>query len=361
MNSIPDRWLQYKPYGTVIENTKILAFKVPLKATIKTPPTKEFTIPLLLEAFPKLKFVIDLTNTMRYYDKNEFTAKDVGYLKIMVPGQQVPPESCVLKFFKAVDKFLATAKTDEVIGVHCTHGLNRTGYLVCRYFVQQLGWDADDAVKAFQEARGHPIERQEYINHLKSSMRRKIDTSSISLTPQSTPSAKKSKSSRPSPIENWRDRVPLIPGFLPHMSPMGAQWRREVWGGAPPQLPPPEMGLPPPSGPGFPMPRPNAYRMRPPAHDPGFLGHTGCPPRPVYPGSRPPINRPRPSALPAFRNGFVNGTDHFNTRHGFRRRAGDPRAFPGGEFKKDTRDNNFCGFSGPARRTEQRRLSRFSN
>jgi atypical dual specificity phosphatase len=25
------------------------------------------------------------------------------------------------------------------LGVHCTHGLNRTGYLICRYMVEKLG------------------------------------------------------------------------------------------------------------------------------------------------------------------------------------------------------------------------------
>ncbi|EFN69347.1 hypothetical protein EAG_01087 [Camponotus floridanus] len=30
-NSVPDRWLEYKPFGNVIKGTNILAFKVPLK------------------------------------------------------------------------------------------------------------------------------------------------------------------------------------------------------------------------------------------------------------------------------------------------------------------------------------------
>ena len=37
--------------------------------------------------------------------------------------------------------------SDCVIGVHCTHGVNRTGYLVCRYLVQKLKWAPESAIK----------------------------------------------------------------------------------------------------------------------------------------------------------------------------------------------------------------------
>lgn len=32
----------------------------------------------------------------------------------------------------------SNAKNDKLIGVHCTHGVNRTGYLVCRYMIEQM-------------------------------------------------------------------------------------------------------------------------------------------------------------------------------------------------------------------------------
>ncbi|KAK0159819.1 hypothetical protein PV327_010891 [Microctonus hyperodae] len=55
---------------------------------------------------------------------------------------------------------------DELIGVHCTHGLNRTGFMVCQYLVRQLGWSVSDAIKEFEIARGHTIERQPYLKAL---------------------------------------------------------------------------------------------------------------------------------------------------------------------------------------------------
>nr|XP_058917986.1 RNA/RNP complex-1-interacting phosphatase-like [Kogia breviceps] len=36
---------------------------------------------------------------------------------------------------------------DRLIGVHCTHGLNRTGYLICRYLIDVEGMWPDDAIE----------------------------------------------------------------------------------------------------------------------------------------------------------------------------------------------------------------------
>ena len=58
---------------------------------------------------------------------------------------------------------------DTIVGVHCTHGINRTGYLVCRYMVQRLSWSAEEAISAFGAARGHPLERENYLEDLKNS------------------------------------------------------------------------------------------------------------------------------------------------------------------------------------------------
>ena len=36
--------------------------------------------------------------------------------------------------------------SDALIGVHCTHGVNRTGYLICRYLIEKLDWDPQKAI-----------------------------------------------------------------------------------------------------------------------------------------------------------------------------------------------------------------------
>ena len=37
----------------------------------------------------------------------------------------------------------------EVIGVHCTHGYNRTGFLIIAYLVEKEDWSLEAAVSVF--------------------------------------------------------------------------------------------------------------------------------------------------------------------------------------------------------------------
>jgi hypothetical protein len=37
---------------------------------------------------------------------------------------------------------------DALIGVHCTHGLNRTGYLICKYMVLRMKIDPQEAINS---------------------------------------------------------------------------------------------------------------------------------------------------------------------------------------------------------------------
>ncbi|KAL0880039.1 hypothetical protein ABMA27_002532 [Loxostege sticticalis] len=163
--SIPDRWIPYKACGKVIEGTRFICFKVPLKKTVQThnKEIKEiWDIQTLLSTIPNLGAVIDLTNTARYYDPRELQAAGVLHKKILMPGRIIPPEEKVIEFMDAVDEFLGK-DCDYLVGIHCTHGLNRTGYMVCRYMRDRLGVEGKDAIKRFEAARGYQIERENYI------------------------------------------------------------------------------------------------------------------------------------------------------------------------------------------------------
>lgn len=174
--SIPDRWLAYKPIGERIPGTKFIAFKVPLKEGVVKglPQNERFTTQALMESLPNLGLVIDLTNTDRYYNRQDFLGQGILYEKIFCRGHEIPNQSVVDKFFSAVNKYFehhqssdAENGDDKLIGVHCTHGLNRTGYLVCRYMIQRMGFTPEDAITAFEEARGYPMEREEYLKSLR--------------------------------------------------------------------------------------------------------------------------------------------------------------------------------------------------
>ncbi|XP_077556411.1 RNA/RNP complex-1-interacting phosphatase homolog [Haemaphysalis longicornis] len=167
--TIPDRWLDYTNVGSIVPGTRFIAFKVPLRESIcaRLPPHQRFTPNALLERVYGLGLVIDLTCTDRYYDPTNIKQCGIVHAKIMCVGQQVPSESVVYQFFQAVDAFLMNPANDgKLIGVHCTHGVNRTGYLVCKYMIDRLRIAPATAIEDFERSRGHRFDREEYVSNL---------------------------------------------------------------------------------------------------------------------------------------------------------------------------------------------------
>ncbi|XP_069677860.1 uncharacterized protein [Periplaneta americana] len=133
---------------------------------------------MLMEQCPKLGLVVDLTNTNRYYNGQVFMSKGIKYKKINCPGHVVPAGRIVKEFFNTVDAFLNESdEQDKLVGVHCTHGLNRTGYFICRYLNLRMGFAPQDAITAFENARGYKIEREPYIQDIVSG--REVDDGSF--------------------------------------------------------------------------------------------------------------------------------------------------------------------------------------
>ncbi|XP_071219676.1 RNA/RNP complex-1-interacting phosphatase-like isoform X1 [Salvelinus alpinus] len=170
-NGIPDRWEDYQAVGKIISGTRFIAFKVPLK-----PAFGPWELMQTMEKDgQELGLIIDLTFTTRYY-KPEDLPDSVFYLKIFTAGHEVPSDPTILSFKRAVRGFLRdNTHNDKLIGVHCTHGLNRTGYLVCRYLIDVDGIDPKEAVELFNSSRGHPIERENYLKDLQTGPKRSND------------------------------------------------------------------------------------------------------------------------------------------------------------------------------------------
>uniref|UniRef100_A0A182TTL2 Uncharacterized protein n=1 Tax=Anopheles melas TaxID=34690 RepID=A0A182TTL2_9DIPT len=128
---------------------------------------RRFTPEHVIEKLP-IGMLIDLTNTSRYYDPNQFTASGIEHVKLNVPGQVVPPVRIVDRFIEIVKSYLNDPESEgKLIGVHCTHGLNRTGYLICAYMILQLGYDPNEAIRLFNAKRGHRMERDKYLQSLR--------------------------------------------------------------------------------------------------------------------------------------------------------------------------------------------------
>lgn len=56
--------------------------------------------------------------------------------------------------------------SDFVIVVHCTHGVNRSGYMVARYLIDRFGSSPTEAIQRITEARGKGFDRENYIRVL---------------------------------------------------------------------------------------------------------------------------------------------------------------------------------------------------
>ncbi|CAB1332574.1 unnamed protein product [Coregonus sp. 'balchen'] len=178
-NGIPDRWEDYQAVGKIISGTRFIAFKVPLKPSLcrHVERSEAFGPWELMQTIEKdgqeLGLIIDLTFTTRYY-KPEDLPDSVLYLKIFTAGHEVPSDPTILSFKRAVRRFLRdNTHNDKLIGVHCTHGLNRTGYLVCRYLIDVDGMDPKEAVELFNSSRGHSIERGNYLKDLQTGPKRR--------------------------------------------------------------------------------------------------------------------------------------------------------------------------------------------
>lgn len=166
---LPADWLHLTPIGAVIEDTRIVCFKTPFNGLKRYPRHRRreaFTVTQLLSEMSKrgiaLGLVIDLTDTDRYYEPELLSAVGVKVVKIRVPGKRVPCGTLYHRFLEEIDLFLGTASMNSVVGVHCTHGINRTGWFVCRYLMERKGLTSEAAVRLFSEARGYAIYR-EYI------------------------------------------------------------------------------------------------------------------------------------------------------------------------------------------------------
>ncbi|KAJ8934938.1 hypothetical protein NQ314_013097 [Rhamnusium bicolor] len=168
--SIPERWLHCPPNGNHLIVAKFMAFKTPLSENYKVPP--EFQYPpeklfyLAKRNGVKIGLWIDLTNTNRYYDKRVVEQEGCQYIKLKCIGHGGPPSVEKTKLFISLVHEYIIKHPFDCIAVHCTHGFNRTGFLIISFLIVQLGFDTAAALEVFAQSRPPGIYKQDYINEL---------------------------------------------------------------------------------------------------------------------------------------------------------------------------------------------------
>ncbi|XP_072936769.1 mRNA-capping enzyme [Epargyreus clarus] len=169
---IPNRWLKCPRKATELIADKFLAFKTPLGPQFneKVPDVSRFTPAMLFMNIKSMKMKIglwiDLTNTTRFYDKSEVEKMDCKYVKLQCRGHgETPSMDQTREFIKIVTSFINEHPT-EIIGVHCTHGFNRTGFLLTSYMVEELDWSLEAALNEFAKKREPGIYKDDYLREL---------------------------------------------------------------------------------------------------------------------------------------------------------------------------------------------------
>ncbi|XP_035910624.1 mRNA-capping enzyme [Anopheles stephensi] len=169
---IPARWLHCPRKSEKLIANHFLAFKTPLKREFESqmPIQCSFTPSMLFDLMKchkqRIGLWIDLTNTNRFYDKHEIEDASCRYIKLQCRGHGETPSIQQTKaFIELVDEFIQERPV-EVIGVHCTHGFNRTGFLIVSYMVERMDCALDAALAAFADARPPGIYKGDYIREL---------------------------------------------------------------------------------------------------------------------------------------------------------------------------------------------------
>uniref|UniRef100_A0A7N0TN11 mRNA guanylyltransferase n=1 Tax=Kalanchoe fedtschenkoi TaxID=63787 RepID=A0A7N0TN11_KALFE len=183
-NKLPQGWLDCPAAGHEING--IIPSKVPLGESFNSyiPPGKRYSSKQVIHQQRvlgrTLGLVIDLTNTTRYYNSAEWKNAGIKYVKIQCRGRDVVPDNeSVNTFVHEVSLFLSRQKqqhTKKCIFVHCTHGHNRTGFMIVHYLMRsqllsltegklQVA-SVTEAIQAFANARPPGIYKPDYIDAL---------------------------------------------------------------------------------------------------------------------------------------------------------------------------------------------------
>ncbi|XP_061890437.1 mRNA-capping enzyme [Entelurus aequoreus] len=167
----PPRWRNCPRRGQPVAG-KFLPMKTMLGSTFDDQVAEENRFyPSMLSNYlkslnVKMGLLVDLTNTTRFYDRNDIEKEGIKYVKLQCKGHgECPSKETTAMFIRICEHFLEKNSTD-LMGVHCTHGFNRTGFLICAYLVEKMDWSVEAAVAAFAQARAPGIYKGDYLKEL---------------------------------------------------------------------------------------------------------------------------------------------------------------------------------------------------
>jgi len=183
---VPERWDQYAPCNAALKlqnGACIVPVKSPLsgdfhmtlvhraKEGLAGPHSQLFSVQQAVATAGTLAngcplcLVVDLTNTDRHYEAMEMRAAAQNYVKLHVEGRSIPTRVQLDHFNRSVSQ--ATHTGNSCVLVHCTHGVNRTGYFIVNFLLEMKHVKTlEEAHDAFYKARGYKIDKEYLLRDL---------------------------------------------------------------------------------------------------------------------------------------------------------------------------------------------------
>ena len=144
-----------------------LPFKTPLDHKFNSVLDGSYQFPpeSILDYGFKFGLWVDLTKTTRFYDRKLVEKGGVEYYKLECEGHSEAPNTEIVEEFISKVQEVLERDPDAKIAVHCTHGYNRTGFLICSYLIE-FGSEVDVAIEEFAKCRPPGIYKQGYLQEL---------------------------------------------------------------------------------------------------------------------------------------------------------------------------------------------------
>lgn len=114
---------------------------------------------------PEVYAIIDIGSDTPSYEPKNF--KRIKYIKYKTESKVTPDNVTIMKFNKLVGELIKEREDEEqFIAVHCHYGQNRTGFLICCYLIEKLGWSVSEAIEGFEVAKPPGIKHVHFKNAL---------------------------------------------------------------------------------------------------------------------------------------------------------------------------------------------------
>lgn len=118
-----------------------------------------------VEFVGQLIAIVDISADIPPYSPKALT--HIQYYKCATVSKVVPDHTAIRRFIQLVDDILGESSAEKpVVAVHCHYGFNRTGFLICCYLVERLGWSVKEAVEGFRDAKPPGIKHRHFIDAL---------------------------------------------------------------------------------------------------------------------------------------------------------------------------------------------------